>query len=311
MTLSYRYVGCDVSKHWLDLFDPADGRVRRIANTEAAVAHLAETLAGTAVMVVFEATGVYDHALRTALHDAGIANARLNPARVRHYAQACGCKAKTDALDAMVLADLGARLTPTPDPAPCPHRARLAALATRRDQLVAMRAMEKTRLRETQDPLVVEDLEEAIARLGAAIIRLESEIKRLIQSHKPLREKARLLTSAPGIGPVAAHVLIALMPELGHTNPKHLAALVGLAPFNHDSGKLKGQRCIAGGRARVRRALYMAALSAARTCPDLKAFADRITKTANARKVALIATARKLLTRLNAMIRDGVHYKTA
>lgn len=310
MTLSYRYIGCDVSKHGLDLFDPAAGRVRRIANTEAAVTHLTDTLAGDRVMVVFEATGVYDHALRTALHGGGVANARLNPTMVRRYAQARGRKAKTDALDAVVLADLGARLTPAPDPAPCPHRARLAVLATRRDQLVAMRATEKTRLGETQDPLVLEDLEEAIARLSTAIIRIETEIKRLIQSQKPLRDKARLLASAPGIGPVAAHTLIALMPELGHTNPKHLAALAGLAPFNHDSGKLQGKRCISGGRARVRRALYMAALTAARTCPDLKAFADRITKTANARKVALIATARKLLTRLNAMLRDGKQYAT-
>ena len=121
--------------------------------------------------------------------------------------------------------------------------------------------------------------------------------------------KARLLASAPGIGPVAAQVLLALMPELGQANPKQLASLAGLAPFNHDSGQLKGKRCISGGRARVRRALYMAALIAARTCPDLKAFADRVTQNAKVRKVALIATARKILIRLNAMLRDETEYK--
>lgn len=310
MMIPHRYVGCDVSKHWLDLFDPASGGLRRIANTAQEAARLADTLAGTRTFVVFEATGAYDRTLSAALHGAGVANARLNPTMVRRYAQACGRKAKTDALDAAVLADLGARLTPAPDPAPCPHRTRLAALSLRRDQLVAMRAAEKTRLGETQDPLIREDLNDAIARLGGAIARIETEIRRLIQDQKILRDKARLLSSAPGIGPVAAQVLLALMPELGHTNPKRLAALAGLAPFNHDSGQMKGKRCVSGGRARVRRALYMAALAATRSCPDLKAFADRITKTAKARKVALIATARKLLTRLNAMLRDGTVYGT-
>ncbi|MBN2871953.1 MAG: IS110 family transposase [Halothiobacillaceae bacterium] len=309
MTLPYRYVGCDVSKHWLDVFDPAEGVPRRIANTAEATSALAGQLASSRAFLVFEATGAYDSTLRTALHQAGVPCARLNPTLVRRYAQARGRKAKTDALDAVVLADLGERLRPDPDPVPCPHRARLAALATRRDQLVTMRAMEKNRIAEAEDPLVRQDIEATIAYFDAAISRLEAEIQRHIQSHDSLRRQARLLTSAPGIGPVAAQVLLALMPELGHTNPKRLAALAGLAPFNHDSGQLKGKRCISGGRARVRKALYMAALMAARTCPNLKAFADRITQSAKARKVALIAVARKLLIRLNAMLRDEAIYQ--
>lgn len=308
MTLPHHYVGCDVSKHWLDVFDPARSGLQRIANTPEATAGLAAQLASEQAFLVFEATGAYDSVLRSALHQAGVPNARLNPTLVRRYAQARGRKAKTDALDAAVLADLGERLRPSPDPVPCPHRARLAALATRRDQLVAMRAMEKTRIAEASDPLVRQDMEAAITYLGAAISRLEAEIQRHIQSHESLRRQARLLASAPGIGPVAAQILLALMPELGHTNPKRLAALAGLAPFNHDSGQLKGKRCISGGRARVRKALYMAALIAARTCPSLKAFADRITQAAKARKVALIAVARKLLIRLNAMLRDKTVY---
>jgi len=309
MTLPHRYVGCDVSKHWLDVFDPAEGVPRRIANTPEATATLAAQLAASQAFLVFEATGTYDSALRKALHQAGVPSARLNPTLVRRYAQARGRKAKTDALDAAVLADLGERLHPQPDPVPCPHRARLAALATRRDQLVTMRAMEKNRIAEAADPFVRDDIEQAIACLSAAIARIDAEIKRHIQSHDTLRQQARLLASAPGIGPVAAQILLALMPELGHTNPKRLAALAGLAPFNHDSGQLKGKRCISGGRTRVRKALYMAALSAARTCPSLKAFADRITQSAKVRKVALIAVARKLLVRLNAMLRDGNVYQ--
>ena len=309
MTLPHRYVGCDVSKHWLDLFDPTEGRPRRIANTPEATQGLATQLSASQGFLVFEATGTYDSALRSALHHAGVPSARLNPTLVRRYAQARGRKAKTDALDAIVLADLGERLRPSPDPVPCPQRARLAVLATRRDQLVAMRAMEKNRIAEAADPFVRESLKAVIADLSRSIAHLEAEIQRHIQSHDSLRQQARLLASAPGIGPVAAHILLALMPELGHSNPKRLAALAGLAPFNHDSGQLKGKRCISGGRARVRRALYMAALIAARTCPDLKAFADRITQSAKARKVALIATARKLLLRLNAMLRDGNAYQ--
>ena len=309
MTIFDRYVGCDVSKDWLDLFDPAEGRVRRIDNTAAAVERWAGHLARTHCLVVFEATGSYDRILRERLHQAGVASARLNPTLVRRYAQARGRKAKTDALDAAVLADLGERLRPEPDAPPCPHRLRLAELSARRDQIVAMRVMEKNRLSQVQDPFVREDLEAAITRLGEAIARVEAEIQRHVKAQRELRDQARLLASAPGIGPVSAQVLLALMPELGRTGPKRLSALAGLAPFNHDSGKLKGQRCIAGGRARVRKALYMAALIAARACPDLKAFADRITKTAKARKIALIATARKLLIRLNAMLRDNVPYR--
>lgn len=310
MTIIDRYVGCDVSKQWLDLFDPAEGQVRRIANTAAETTRLAQALAQAGAFLVFEATGSYDETLRASLHRAGVRHARLNPTQVRRYAQARGRKAKTDALDAVVLADLGARLRPAPDPAPCPQRQELARLATRRDQLVAMRAQEKNRLAEARDAFLRDDIAAMIGHLTAAIRRVEATIRARIDADAALRAEARLLASAPGIGPVAAQVLLALMPELGRTGPKRLAALAGLAPFNHDSGQLRGRRCIAGGRSRVRKALYMAALAAARSCPDLKAFADRITQTAKARKVALIATARKLLVRLNAMLRDQVEYRT-
>lgn len=309
MSISHHYIGCDVSKSWLDVFDPRTGRVQHLDNTSEAISKFVSSLQGQNAFVLFEATGTYDSVLRTSLHTAGIASARLNPTMVRRYAQARGRKAKTDALDAIILADMGERLRPDPDPAPCPHRARLAALAARRDQLVAMRACEKTRLCEVTDPFLRLDLEEAICHLSQAIARIETEIEHHIQENAILKEQARLLASAPGVGPVTAQVLLALMPELGNTNPKRLAALAGLAPFNHDSGKLKGIRCISGGRARVRRALFMAAMRAARISPKLKAFADRITDASKVRKIAIIATARKLLTILNAMLRENATYK--
>ncbi|XBQ15258.1 MAG: IS110 family transposase [Oceanicaulis sp.] len=310
MTLPDRYVGCDVSKLWLDVFDPAQGRACRIPNTSADAARLAASIAATGGFVVFEATGVYDQALRAALHAAGVQNARINPTTARRFAQATGRKAKTDALDAVVLADLGARLRPAPDPAPCPHRERLGRLGLRRDQLVAARKDEIIRLKATGEPILIDSLKAHIAWLDGAISAIEREIAVLIAATE-LNDQARLLATAPGVGPVTAQVLLALMPELGASTPKRLAALAGLAPFNHDSGQLKGKRCISGGRRRVRSALFIAAMIAARLCPDLKAFADRIQAQGKPRKLALIAVARKLLTRLNAMLRDQTAYSTA
>lgn len=310
MTLPDRYVGCDVSKLWLDIFDPVEGKARRIENTPAETRRLAAALAATRAFLVFEATGAYDLDLRTALHAAGVASARINPTTARRYAQALGRKAKTDALDAVVLADLGARLRPEPDPAPCQHRARLGQLALRRDQLVAARKDETIRLKDAREAFMVDSLKAHIAWLDDAVAAADREIATLINQQAELKAKARLMTSAPGVGPVAAQILLALMPELGASSPKRLAALAGLAPFNHDSGQLKGKRCISGGRRRVRSALFIAALHAARRCPDLKAFAQRIQDQGKPRKVALIAVARKLLTRLNAMLRNNQTYAT-
>ena len=311
MTIPDRYVGCDVSKRWLDVFDPAEGKVRRIENTPAQTARFAAAMAATRAFVVFEATGVYDFDLRTALHGAKVDNVRLNPTLARRYAQARGRKAKTDALDAMVLADLGATLKPDPDPEPCVHREELARLTLRRDQLVEARKAEIIRLKTARDSFVSASVQAHIGWLDEAIAAAEHEISQRVAGHQTLRAQARILASAPGVGPVTAQVLLALMAELGRARPKRLAALAGLAPFNHDSGQLKGKRCICGGRRRVRQALYIAAMGAVRSCPDLRTFADRILAAGKPKKVAIIAVARKLLMRLNAMIRDQAPYTAA
>lgn len=310
MTLPHRYIGCDISKPWLDLHDPAGGD-RRLANGADGVRQIAETLAGTGAVVVFEATGAYERVLRSGLHAAGIACVRVNPTRARRFAQAFGQQAKTDPLDARMLAEMGRCLALEPEPPPAAERERLTALAVRRDQLVAMRAEEKTRLADAHDRVIRDDLRDAVARLSAAIARIEAEIKACIRDSEDLCRDADLVATAPGVGPVTASVLLGLMPELGRIGPKQAAALAGLAPFDHQSGAFRGQKRIAGGRRRVRRALYMAALAAARRCPDLRVFAERVTRATTSRKAALLAVARKLLIRLNAMLRDRRPYRTA
>ena len=307
MTLPQNFIGCDVAKHHLDFFDPSDGTVRRVANTPEGVAAYLADICGPGHMVIYEATGSYDRLLRHALARAGIAAARVNPTMARRFAQACGRRAKTDQLDACMLADLGERLRPEADEPPSEMRETLSVLAKRRDQLVAIRCAEKTRLHEAEDGIVRASLQEMLNILSERITRLEGQIKTFIAEHEALSAQESLLRTAPGIGPVAATTLLALMPELGALSPKKIAALAGLAPYNHDSGMLKGRRCISGGRRRVRQALYMAALSAIRHCPRYLHFYQAILERCNVKKVAIIAVARKLLIHLNAMIK----YNTA
>lgn len=304
MTIHPCYIGCDISKSHLDIFDPSTNRTERIANGEEAIVAWLTGLAGRNVFIVYEATGAYDRALAHGLAAAGLPGHRLNPTRARRFAQLTGRKAKTDALDARMLADLGRRFTPPADPPPCARRERLSLLHKRRDQLVDLRKIERTRLKGITDEVVKASIDQVIGMLDAQIADIEAGIDRLISADTDMRARAALLRSAPGVGPVTATTLLALMPELGSLTPKEVASLAGLAPFNHDSGTLKGRRCISGGRRRVRHALYMAALAATRRGNRFKTFYDKICARHPARKVALIAVARKLLTVLNAMIRD-------
>ena len=305
MTIPEAYIGCDVSKAHLDFFDPKTQRARRIANDTAAISACLEDFAGRSVFVVYEATGAYDRRLAHALAGAQIPSCRINPTRARRFAQATGRKAKTDPLDARMLADLGARLTPEADILPCAAREQVGLLHKRRDQLVDMRKIERTRMREAADDRLRRSFSDMIGVLDEQIAAIEAAIEALIAGDEEMRRKHALLQSAPGVGPVTATTLLALMPELGALGPKAAASLAGLAPFNHDSGAMKGRRCISGGRRRVRCALYMAAMAAARNSLRFKTFYDALCARNPARKVALIAVARKLLTALNAMLRDN------
>jgi len=256
------FCGIDISKHHLDIFDGSVGRAERIANTPEAIDLLTERWKGAAVLVLFEATGSYDGRLRAALRAAGIAFTRINPARARDFARSAGRLAKTDALDARMLAAMAQSLQPAPTVERDDERDRLAALHKRRDQLVATRKQERTR-RKDCEPQIADSIEAHLIWLDAQIRGLDGRIRALIRRAEALKSAARLLRSVPGIGAVAATTLLALMPELGQCSPKEIAALAGLAPFNVDSGQYRGKRRIRGGRRRVRQALYMAAVTAA------------------------------------------------
>jgi transposase len=308
MIIPLRCVGIDVSKRMLDIFDEAIGAPERIANAPQPITEQVARWRCNNVFVVFEATGAYDRELAEALRQAGIRFARINPARARDFARAGGRLAKTDAIDARMLALFARTMAPAADQPPEPARNALALLAKRRDQLVYMRAQEKNRRSETTDRAIIERIVRHLDFLNNEIEAIEAEIKTLIKSEPEISEQARLMRSAPGIGPVACMQLLAQMPELGCVGPKQVAALAGLAPFNVDSGSYRGKRAIGGGRKRVRDALYMAALNAVRREGSFKTFYQRLRAAGKPAKLALIAVARKLLATLNAMLRDRKIY---
>ena len=308
MILPLRCVGIDVSKRTLDIFDDAIGTPERIANAPQAITEQVARWRCGNVFVVFEATGVYDRELAELLQQTGIRFARINPARARDFARAAGRLAKTDAIDARMLAAFARTMVPAASQAPNPGRNALALLAKRRDQLVQMRAQEKNRRSEAHDRTMIECIVRHLDFLNGEIKAIEAQIKALIKAAPQICEQARLIRSAPGIGPVACMQLIAQMPELGQVGPRQVAALAGLAPLNVDSGTYRGKRTIGGGRKRVRDALYMAALNAVRRDGSFKTFYQKLRAAGKPAKLALIAVARKLLTILNAMMRDGKIY---
>ncbi len=309
MILPLRCVGIDVSKRTLDIFDDAIGVPERIANAPQAITEQVARWRCGNVFVVFEATGVYDRELAELLQQSGgIRFGRINPARARDFARATGQLAKTDAIDARMLAAFARTMVPAASQAPNPRRNALALLAKRRDQLVHMRAQEKTRRSEAQDRAMIQCIARHIDFLTGEIKAIEAEIKALIKAEPEIFEQARMMRSAPGVGPVACMQPIAQMPELGQLGPKQIAALAGLAPRNVDSGTYRGKRTIGGGRKRVRDALYMAALNAVRRDRSFKAFYQKLRSAGKPAKLALIAVARKLLTTLNAMLRDRKPY---
>lgn len=301
-------IGIDVSKSVLDIFEGRSGAWRRIGNEGKDIGAFVAGLAGLDVLVVLEATGLYDRKLRRALSAAGVRFTRVNPERARSFARATGLLAKTDKVDARMLAAFGTRLECRLEGAPDPDREALNEVNRRRDQLVAMRQQERARLADGsegwQDSIgrVVEVLDQEIAAC-------EARIRDLVRSRAELHRVAALLRSIPGIGPVAATTLLALMPELGRLSPKEIAALAGLAPFARDSGRFRGQRSILGGRKRVRDALYMGAIAAIRYSPRFKAFFQALRDAGKPFKVALVAVSRKLLVTANAVVRDGTPFR--
>lgn len=306
MTLPQDFIGVDIAKDWIDVFHLSTARRERIATTKQALARFAKT-AGDA-LVVLEASGGYERPVTEALAKAGVDYARVNPRQAREFARAKGRLAKTDRVDAEVLAQMGKALELEPTPPADPDRQRLADLVARREVLVGMIRAEKNRAGTTRDTWLSREIALSVRVLQDHLAAVEEQIATLVETRDRLAEEARRLRSVPGIGPAVAAVLLARLPELGQLEARQIAALAGLAPHACDSGLSRGKRHIWGGRAGVRRALYLAGFVASRYDPVLKAFRQRLQDAGKPTKVALTACARKLLTILNAMMRDGRDY---
>ena len=306
MTAANVFIGIDVSKAHLDVAVRPTGDAFRVANDPEGLAELSARLAPLGpALVVLEATGGLEHPAAAALAAAGHHVAVVNPRQAHDFAKAIGRLAKTDRLDADTLALFAERVRPEPRPLPDAAARAFEALLGRRRQLVEMRAAEQNRLGSTTAASVRKSLQAHIDWLSRQLDKVEKELGQAIEASPVWRAKDELLQSIKGIGQTVARTLLAELPELGTLTRQQIAALAGLAPLNRDSGQRKGQRTIRGGRAEVRSLLYMAALSAARYNPALRAFSDRLKQAGKAVKVRLVAVARKLLTIANAVVRDG------
>lgn len=303
-------IGVDVSKDWIDAFDQEKGG-RRLKTTPGSLSAFARQAVRRNAFVVFEATGGYDAPLRAALEQAGGVFHRANPARARDFARALGRFAKTDQVDAKLLAEMGARLDLEPTTARPEEERALRALTTRRRQLVEMRKQERTRLQQTGDRSVRAAIARHIVQLDRQIEHMETRINETIAASERFSRQKQLLESAPGLGPVVSATLLAELPELGQLDRRRIASLAGLAPMADDTGKRSGPRRIRGGRPVVRDMLYIAGLVASRCCPRLVAFRYRLLAKGRTPKQAIIAVARRLLVMLNAMMRDGRPFETA
>lgn len=297
------YVGIDVSKDQLDIALRPTGETWSMPNDASGITELVQRVAQLhPKLVVLEATGGLQMPVAAALASAGWPLAMVNPRQVRDFARATGKLAKSDQLDAQVLAHFAEAVRPTPYPLPDAQTQELTALLTRRHQVVEMLTAEKNRLRTTRES-VRQRVQDHIRWLEQELADLDDDLERALRESPLWRGKDNLLRSVPGIGRVVSITLLADLPELGTLSRHQIAALVGVAPLNRDSGRFRGKRTVWGGRARVRAALYMAALTATRYNPIIKAFYRRLCGVGKARKVALTACMRKLLIILNSMVK--------
>jgi transposase len=283
-----------------------EGRSFTIRVDDGAIERLLEKLGTPAAsLVVVEATGGFERQLVAELIDAGWTVAVVNPRQVRDFAKALGRLAKTDGIDAQTLALFAQRVQPRPTEKMPERQQELDALVTRRRQLVGVRSMEKMRRPQAVHKAASRSIDKMLKVLDQQIAALDKAITRLIEADDDWRAKRDLIESVPGVGPTTSATLVAELPELGRLNRQEIASLAGLAPFNDDSGKFRGQRRIRGGRGALRATLYMAALTAKRCNEKLRAFAERLHKAGKPFKVVITACMRKLLTILNTLVRSG------
>lgn len=298
------YVGIDVSKDRLDVAVLSEKRAWKVENRKAGIQKLVEQMQTICPeLIVVEATGGYQRAAVEALFHAELSVAVVNPARVRQFARASGLLAKTDKLDALVLASYGKTMQPRRYEGKTEAEKQLSALLVRRKQIEEMLKAEQNRLRTTL-PSLKSSVEQVIAVLKEQKKRLDEQIQEFLKQQKGWQEQSEILGSAPGVGPVTTATLLAELPELGKMDRKKIAALVGVAPMNYDSGKKRGYRKTKGGRGDVRSVLYMSTLVATRYNPLIQSHYQQMLKRGKEKKVALTACMRKFLTILNAMTRD-------
>lgn len=299
------FVGIDVSKDHLDLAVRPAGEAWQVSHDPQGINSLTERLRELAPrLVVVEATGGMEMALTGELAAAGLPVAVVNPRHVRDFARAAGQLAKTDSLDAHVLAHFAEAMQPKPRDLPDASAQELRALVARRRQLVEMTTAEKNRMR-TATPRVRTKVQEHVRWLEDSLKELDKDLADSIRSSPMWRTKEKLLRSTPGVGPILSMTLLSDLPELGVLNRGEIAALVGVAPFNRDSGTLRGKRKVWGGRSQVRAVLYMATLVATRFNPVLRDFYQRLCAAGKPKKVAITACMRKLLTILNVMVKHN------
>jgi len=297
------YAGLDIAKASLQLH--LQSKFFDLPNTAAGHAQLIKRLAPfPGIRVVCEATGGYERAVVAALHAAALPLSVINPARVRQFARASGELAKTDPIDAAVLTAFGRAFTPEATPPRTATELKLAALVTRRVQLLELRVAEAQRADTCADSDLRKLFTPWLAQLEKQIAKVETLIEALLKAQVPLAKQVQRLDDIMGVGRLTAVMVLATMPELGQLNRRQAAALAGLCPYNRDSGQWAGKRCISGGRAEVRRALYMAALSASRSNHLLRPFYDRLIAAGKPAKVALTAVMRKLIVLMNHLLKN-------
>lgn len=304
-------VGIDVGKQMLDVYLLERQRTFQCPNDEASIRRLVATLKRFKIQrIVIEATGRLEQPFARAALAQGLPVIVVSPLKVRRYAAAIGQLAKTDAIDARLIARFGADLKPEVPPPADTDTLKIKDLMVRRRQLIEMRTMEKNR-RQIMPEDLQDSIDQLIAAIDAQLKTLDKQLDRAVNENAQWRHKRDLLTSMPGIGKTVAYTLLGDLPELGDLNRRQIAALTGVAPFNRDSGRMRGKRRIRGGRSSTRTALFLSAMSAIRFNPDIKTFYERLLANGKHKKVALTACIRKIVTALNAMLRDNVHWNPA
>ncbi|WP_367144503.1 IS110 family transposase [Pantoea stewartii] len=298
-------VGIDVSKFALDVWIDTSERLIHLENSASGIVQLLKELEGLHIScVIMEATSRYHSLAESMLISAGLPVAVTNPRQIKNFARAMGKVAKSDPIDARIICEYGRRMKPELRPVRDKELQDMALLMTRRRQLVQNRVMEITRLQEKSGAWIEKDIAEHIAWLNVQIDALDKEIKDQLNQNPALSSKRKMLESVKGIGPVTQAAILSQLPELGHLNRRQISALVGVCPYDRDSGQLRGKRAIWGGRSGLRATLYMAMLSAVRYNPQIKDFYTSLVARGKPKKVAITACIRKFITILNAMFRD-------